>query len=283
MKDFIKTLVEYGLSDKEAKIYVALLELELATVSEIAKQSGINRSSTYVVLEMLKKKGLTGVSNDKKTRRYVAASPDILLRSAREVADKQSNIKKKVESIVPELKALYKGTKHKPVLKMFEGKEATEYAYKDISLLKTSPDVKEIRVYENPEGYIDVLPPGWIELDYKERMRLGLHMCSIYPNTKEANEVERRYRALGSKDELIEIPEEKFSSSQKFANLTITGDEVWFSSLRDNYCINIKKQEIANILSHIFDLAKEEAKRLHEELNLKGQYSSKLKTRKRGK
>ena len=49
-------LKNFGLSEKEAKIYLALLELEAATVFETAKQSGINRSSAYVVLEALQKK-----------------------------------------------------------------------------------------------------------------------------------------------------------------------------------------------------------------------------------
>ena len=72
----LKQLVNFGLSEKEAKIYLALLELEMATVFEVAKQSGINRSSAYVVLEGLKKKGLVGISDDKKVRRYIAASPE---------------------------------------------------------------------------------------------------------------------------------------------------------------------------------------------------------------
>ena len=52
----IKKLVNYGLSDKEARIYLALLELEAATVFEAARQSGVNRSSAYVVLESLSRR-----------------------------------------------------------------------------------------------------------------------------------------------------------------------------------------------------------------------------------
>jgi len=51
-----KQLVNFGLSEKEAKIYLALLELEMATVFEVSKQSGINRSSAYVVFGRLKEK-----------------------------------------------------------------------------------------------------------------------------------------------------------------------------------------------------------------------------------
>ncbi len=76
----VKQLIEFGLSEKEAKTYLALLELEVATVSEVSKTANINRSSAYVVLESLKKKGLAGISDDKNIRRYIAASPDLLFR-----------------------------------------------------------------------------------------------------------------------------------------------------------------------------------------------------------
>ncbi len=84
----LKQLQNFGLSEKEGKIYLALLELEMATVFEVAKQSGINRSSAYVVLEALKKKGLVGISDDKKVRKYIAASPETLLHSAKTAAQK---------------------------------------------------------------------------------------------------------------------------------------------------------------------------------------------------
>ena len=97
MSELHKKLTDFGLSEKEAKIYLALLELEAATVSEAAKNSGINRSSAYVVLEALRKKGIVGISDDKKVRRYLAASPETLLRSAITSAQKQEEIKSGIE------------------------------------------------------------------------------------------------------------------------------------------------------------------------------------------
>lgn len=45
----IKSLLEYGLTDREAVVYLSLLELEVASANEIAKNAGIKRSSAYVV------------------------------------------------------------------------------------------------------------------------------------------------------------------------------------------------------------------------------------------
>lgn len=257
----VKQLIEFGLSEKEAKLYLALLELEVASVSEVAKTANINRSSTYVVLESLKSKGLVGISEDKKIQQYIAISPEMLLQEAKDRANKAEEMKNNISNIVPELKALFKDTKQKPKIKVYEGKEAVKQIYYDISALRPYPDNPNIKVYEDPEGYINVLP-GFIEKDYKERKKLGIKMYAIHPDTKESKEVIRRHRALGSKDEIIQIQKKKFMSEKRFVNLTICGDEIWFDSLQDNYCINITKKEIANTLRHLYNLAWEQAKLL---------------------
>ncbi len=114
----VESLIDYGLSKKEALVYLATLELEVAPAQEIAKTANINRSSTYVVLESLKKKGLVGTSDDKNVRRYLAASPEVLLRNAGDHAKKQEETKNKIENILPELKALHKDTQKKPKIRI---------------------------------------------------------------------------------------------------------------------------------------------------------------------
>ena len=54
-------LQELGLSEKEARVYLALFELGPSVVSGLAKKAGINRSTTYVILETLAKRGLVSV------------------------------------------------------------------------------------------------------------------------------------------------------------------------------------------------------------------------------
>ena len=46
-----KYLEEIGLSDKEAAVYLALLQCDSATPSQIAEKTKLNRSPAYVVLE----------------------------------------------------------------------------------------------------------------------------------------------------------------------------------------------------------------------------------------
>ena len=51
---FLKNL---GLNDKEANIYLALLQLGKSTATKIAKKSGLKRPTTYVIIEQLIDKG----------------------------------------------------------------------------------------------------------------------------------------------------------------------------------------------------------------------------------
>src|SRR5690606_15162601 len=109
-----KTLLEFGLNEKETKVYLSLLELEIASAQEIAKTANLNRSSVYVTLESLKQKGLIGISDDKKVLQYLASSPDILMSMAQDRSEKENSIKNKLNEILPNLKALHKDTKAKP-------------------------------------------------------------------------------------------------------------------------------------------------------------------------
>lgn len=46
-------LEKLGFSPKEADVYLALLELGTAVVSDVAKKANINRSTTYILLDAL--------------------------------------------------------------------------------------------------------------------------------------------------------------------------------------------------------------------------------------
>ncbi|MDR3642058.1 MAG: helix-turn-helix domain-containing protein [Candidatus Doudnabacteria bacterium] len=213
----LKQLANFGLSEKEAKIYLALLELEAATVFEASKQSGINRSSAYVVLEGLKKKGFVGISDDKKVRRYIAASPETLLLAAKQAAKKQEDTKLGIESIIPELKALHKGAKHRPIVKVFEGENGAKDVYWNIF----SSTGKDLKTFANPINMFKLIS-NFIELD-KERGRRGIKMFAINAGTKEMIELYKKNKP-SKPYEVALIPEKKFKFS---SDMGIYGDNTF--------------------------------------------------------
>ena len=75
-----RDLQEIGLNEKEAKVYLAALELGQSVVQDIAKKAGVNRATTYFVIEGLMKMGLMSSFHKGKKQYFVAADPDRLIR-----------------------------------------------------------------------------------------------------------------------------------------------------------------------------------------------------------
>ncbi len=246
-------LIEFGLSEKEAKIYLSLLELDSATVFETAKHSDVNRSSAYVVLENLKEKGLVGISDDLKVRKYLPASPETLLHSARNKAKKQEEIKSNIEAILPELKALHKSNKRRPKVRVFEGETGVKEVYAD---LFTTP-FKEIRTYSNPFN-IFTRTPDFAQWFDAERGKRGIKIFLINPGTQEVLNSYKHAKPTKPYEAAV-IPEKDFKFS---TDLAIYGDRVAFASTQDNFGIIIENKEIAETLKNSFDLSWKEAKRL---------------------
>ena len=57
MKEMIESLKEFGLSDYEAKAYIALVRIGSGTVTEISQVCDVPRSNLYEILEKLTQKG----------------------------------------------------------------------------------------------------------------------------------------------------------------------------------------------------------------------------------
>ena len=77
-------LQRLGLSDKEAKVYLALLSMGSGSAYTIAVKSGLKRPTTYLILDELRKKGLVGKIPRAKKQLFMANPPDELLSSAEE-------------------------------------------------------------------------------------------------------------------------------------------------------------------------------------------------------
>lgn len=116
-------LKSIGLSDKEARVYLAMLELGPATMLEIATKADINRPTAYVQIEALKKMGLVSTQTKGKKHLFMAESPAqlevILDREEKGVEQKKDELIK----ILPELSTLYNLADEKPLVRFFEGKE----------------------------------------------------------------------------------------------------------------------------------------------------------------
>lgn len=122
MEELIEQLKSLNLSDKEARVYLSLLELGPSTPYKIAKRARLKRPTAYVIAEELVSKGLIVQVTGEKKKLYMARSPE----SYFEDVESRLRIAKKS---LPELMALQKKTSEKPNILYYEGLEGIKQAY----------------------------------------------------------------------------------------------------------------------------------------------------------
>lgn len=122
-------LGQIGLSDKEARVYLALLELEYTTVQWIAKKTDLNRTTIYDIVESLKQKGLVSFYVKNKVKYFVSAPPEKVADMLEEKLEREQRIFRNLKDLLPELNAMYNSKKIKPRVQFFESSEALEEVY----------------------------------------------------------------------------------------------------------------------------------------------------------
>lgn len=124
-----QVLKDIGLAEKQALVYLAVLELGRATVLEAAKKSGVKRPTAYVILNELSAKGLVSKTLQNKRAFFVAEHPRKLIT--------ETELKlQELKTAVPILESFLDRKDDKPKIKIFEGKGNLDLAYDESFVLK---------------------------------------------------------------------------------------------------------------------------------------------------
>lgn len=124
MNPLLAVLIENGFSEKEARLYLAMLELGPTNVQEIANKAGLNRASSYILIESLKRRGLIATF-EKGKRTQFSAEPPERLRAM--LDDEQHQLDQKYQRLkeaMPGLTACFNSSSlNKPNIRLYEGEE----------------------------------------------------------------------------------------------------------------------------------------------------------------
>ncbi|MCU0680040.1 MAG: BlaI/MecI/CopY family transcriptional regulator [Planctomycetes bacterium] len=74
-----KVLQDFGLSEKESRVYLALLQVGPAPVQKIADKSSLARSTIYEILNALIKRGLVNTYLKKRVKYFSPEEPEKLV------------------------------------------------------------------------------------------------------------------------------------------------------------------------------------------------------------
>lgn len=124
MEELFKKLVDYGLEEREASLYLASLELGESGMSAIAKRAKIKRSTAYLTFKGLEARGLMGSLKMRDGLHFIATKPEMFF--ARE-----ERRLKELSSLLPQFKALAGNIPYQPKIILYEGKEAFKVVAED--------------------------------------------------------------------------------------------------------------------------------------------------------
>ncbi len=241
-------LQNIGLTDKQAKVYLAALELGEASVLEIAKKSGVNRATCYQAIEKLKNEGLVKEIKKNGKIKIVAEMPKKLLEI---LMDKRIKTERQIitlKKILPELESLYNYSETKPKIRFFEGLDGLKEIYQD-TLKGRHKEILAFTAYHRADKEL----ARWLDKYYiPERIKRNILARVIAPVSGFAQKYKQEDKK--HKRQTLLIPAGKFPLS---IEINIYGHKVAIISFVKQEMVGVvmESKEVANTFRLIFQLA----------------------------
>ncbi len=242
----IKQLQILGLKKEEAELYIAILSLKSALLSDLARDIGANRTTLYPYMDTLLDLGLVRKSVKGKRVLYIAENPERL----KELQKKQERA---LSQSMTKLQELFSASSGSPSTVLFyEGDDGMRAIYDEMinetGFLYSVFSVDEyFNVFENSK---------YGELFLKKIEERGIELRELVENT----DAGREYKEYGYSPQLGKPFKFKRrpikllpSGFQVSADLLIASEKLAFVSLANKHAILIKDKQIASVQKAMFD------------------------------
>lgn len=138
-------LKNFGLSEKEIAVYLALVELGPSSVRQISGKSKVNRGTAYDILKSLIALGLVSYYNKESKQYFVAEEPEKLLSAIDQKKEDLEEVRGNVKENLPLLKTLFERQGGKPVVKFYEGSKGVRQIFEDV--LESVSQIKDLSYF----------------------------------------------------------------------------------------------------------------------------------------
>ena len=212
-----KILQSYGLTEKEAKVYLACLELGSAPVQNIARKAMLSRSTVYEVLEHLLLGGFVNTFNKKKIKYFSAEDPQQIIR----LAESKVNT---LKDALPEMNAIVGQSRKRPTVRFYQGKEQMKMVLEEMLV-----EADELLSFAAPEDLFREL--GDYYLDFvKRRIKQKVAVRLIATDSPRARERQKigisELRTVKIVPNIFPYHSNKWLWKKKIAKFSFTGDLV---------------------------------------------------------
>ncbi len=259
-EQLISHIEELGLSNKEARVYVACLKTGAASVQRIADQSGIKRVTTYVILESLVGLGLVSQAIKGKKTLFMAEDPSNLRRIIEKREQELAEQKVNFEQALPGLLGLKLLPQDTPNVKFYDSVDGIKGVMKTFLAIHKKDAAGGIYGITNVDQLYVFFPEIRSSGGNPARISEGVHSQIIYTSsegpiykgTDEARNRESRW-----------VPADKYPLT---SDITIVGSHIIMLSLTgpQPIGITIDSRDIALGLTAFFKLAWEAAEQYNK-------------------
>ncbi|MEI7741378.1 MAG: helix-turn-helix domain-containing protein [bacterium] len=230
-------LEKLGLTPHESAIYLALIDSGAATLTEIARSTGIHRALIYKAIPGLIERRLISVTPKGKRLKYVAESPEHLRESF-------ENLSNQFGLLIPELEARQKAKAGKPTVKFFEGLKGMSTVLDDmVKVLKKGDIYYRYSSRKESTDIERILPASYRKLrDEKQLER--------YVITSERDK-SKKHERLGRVIKTFPVASGPFDFN---VGIFIYANKIAYLDYNSETALLIENQKIAEFQKKIFKL-----------------------------
>ena len=235
-------LIDLGMSETEARVYMAMVELGSASVQNVAKRAGISRTAAYDIIGALHEKGIVSTFQKGKKTLFSAEDPSKVKAYFETHLQNMKGQLDDLKRLIPELRILQ--AEDRPVVRFFTGNDGIRAAFRDVEELRP-PELLEVSnaviVYER----MDIkLVHELRELPYFKKMRLR----------NISTEDGRGFKGKPKQNAILRYLPKKLSGFE--GNLWIYKNRISFVNIvGEPEVVIIESQVFADILRAMFEAA----------------------------
>jgi len=238
--ELLEPLINMGLNEKEARVYLALLHLNKATAYSVAIQSGLKRTTTYAVLDELVSKGFALKIPEESKTLYLSRSPRECLA---EVKEKILN----AEEALPKLLAIRKENEEEASVSYYEGIDQIKEVYK--KLLKEVSGSECEGFYGHLKNVPDVLEKFARDLD-KDYLAQKIKRRVVITDTEATKDYIQSANSIGA--QIKALPEDFYNSN---ISIEMFGNKTIIFSHKDIKATLIENKDVSNVMRQLFEIA----------------------------
>jgi len=234
--NILDSLKKLGFTERDAKIYMAVLQFGEIPASIIANNTGIKRTTVHETLKNFLKKGLVKFTRKKNTNYYSAVDPEKVINDYYSAIDA-------FKFALPMIKSQMKDNSNTGTIFFYEGMDNMRRLH--MSTLDSGEEV--LNYFDEESGYVsDEFTAEYIT--ERKKRKIPIRMIAT------EGEISRKFQKT-AKDNLRKI---KIIQNEKFglnSDIFICSDKIVLISKQENTGILIKSSLAIQACKAVFELA----------------------------